>query len=272
MAGYDYDLFVIGAGSGGVRAARMSASYGARVAVAEERFLGGTCVNIGCIPKKLFAYGSHFPEDAADAAAYGWRFGTPDLHWPTLIENKNREIARLNGIYRRILESNNVRIFEARARLIDAHTLDVGGARVTAETVLVATGGKPQRDAVPGADLAITSEEAFYLEDRPDRVLIVGGGYIAVEFAGIFNGYGSQVIQAYRGPLFMRGFDIDIRTHLAAEMERKGVDIRWRTTVERIVRTDDGLVVSLSSGETGRSRSGDVRDRTGAQRRRYGAR
>ena len=250
MAGYDYDLFVIGAGSGGVRAARMSASYGARVAVAEERFMGGTCVNVGCIPKKLFAYGAHYREDAGDAAAFGLTFAEPALHWPTLIANKNKEIERLNGIYRRILGNNDVRIYESRARFVDAHTLDVGGERVTAETVLVATGGRPQRPSVPGGEHAITSEEAFYLEDRPNRVLIVGGGYIAVEFAGIFNGYGSEVIQAYRGPLFMRGFDIDIRTHLAEEMEKKGVDIRWRTTVERIERNDDGLAAALSSGET----------------------
>ncbi len=250
MAGYDYDLFVIGAGSGGVRAARMSASYGARVAVAEERFMGGTCVNVGCIPKKLFAYGAHYREDAEDAAAFGLTFEEPALHWPTLIANKDKEIERLNGIYRRILGNNDVRIHESRATLVDAHTLDVGGERVTAETVLIATGGRPQRPAIPGGEQAITSEEAFYLEDRPDRVLIVGGGYIAVEFAGIFNGYGSQVTQAYRGPLFMRGFDIDIRTHLAEEMVKKGVDIRWRTTVERIDRTGDGLAVTLSSGET----------------------
>ena len=250
MADRDYDLFVIGAGSGGVRAARMSASYGARVGVAEERFLGGTCVNVGCIPKKLFAYGAHYREDAGDAAAFGWTFPEPALDWPTLIANKNREIERLNSIYRRILETNGVRIHESRARLVDAHTLDVGGELVTAETILVATGGRPQRPNIPGAEHAITSDEAFYLEERPDRVLIVGGGYIAVEFAGIFNGYGAQVIQAYRGPLFMRGFDADIRTHLAEEMTKKGVDIRWRTNVESIEKTGGGLAVALSSGET----------------------
>ena len=163
MAGYDYDLFVIGAGSGGVRAARMSASYGARVAVAEERFMGGTCVNVGCIPKKLFAYGAHYREDAEDAAAFGLTFAEPALHWPTLIANKNKEIERLNGIYRRILGNNDVRIYESRATFADAHTLDVGGERVTAETVLVATGGRPQRPTIPGGEHAITSEEAFFL-------------------------------------------------------------------------------------------------------------
>lgn len=254
MASYDYDLFVIGAGSGGVRAARMSASYGARVAVAEERFLGGTCVNVGCIPKKLFAYGAHYPEDAEDAAAYGWTFGEAKLHWPTLIENKDKEIERLNGIYRRILESNNVRIIEARARLRDAHTIEVGGEVITAERILIATGGQPQRVSIPGFEHAIVSDQAFYLPERPDRVVIVGGGYIAVEFAGIFNGYGAQVTQIYRGPLFMRGFDMDVRTHLAEEMTRKGIDLRWRTEVERIDKSGPGaggaLSVTLNTGET----------------------
>ncbi len=250
MASFDYDLFVIGAGSGGVRAARMSASYGARVAIAEERFLGGTCVNVGCIPKKLFAYGAHFPEDAGDAAAYGWSFGAPKLHWPTLIANKNKEIERLNGVYRRILESNRVRIIEARATLRDAHTIETGGETVTAETILIATGGRPQMLSVPGSEHAIVSDHAFYLPERPDRVIVVGGGYIAVEFVGIFNGYGAHVTQLYRGPLFMRGFDHDVRTHLAEEMTRHGIDIRWRTEIERIEKTDDGLSVKLNTGAT----------------------
>ncbi len=250
MAAYDYDLFVIGAGSGGVRAARMSASYGARVAIAEERFLGGTCVNVGCIPKKLFAYGAHYPEDAEDAAAYGWTLGAPKLHWPRLIANKNKEIERLNGVYRRILETNRVRIIEARAVLRDAHMIDVGGETVTAENILIATGGRPQLLSIPGIEHAIVSDDAFYLPERPDRVIIVGGGYIAVEFAGIFNGYGAQVTQLYRGPLFMRGFDIDLRTHLAEEMARHGVDIRWRTEIERIDKTAGALSVRLDTGET----------------------
>ena len=250
MAAYDYDLFVIGAGSGGVRAARMSASYGARVGIAEERFLGGTCVNVGCIPKKLFAYGSHYREDAEDAAAYGWTFGEPRLDWPRLIENKDNEITRLNGIYRRILETNDVRIFEARAVLRDAHTIDVGGEVVSAQHILIATGGRPQTDDIPGAEHAIVSDHAFYLSERPDRVVIAGGGYIAVEFAGIFNGYGAEVIQLYRGPLFMRGFDMDVRTHLAEEMARKGVELRWNTTIKRIDKSQRGLTVTLSTGET----------------------
>ena len=250
MASYDYDLFVIGAGSGGVRASRMSASYGAKVAVAEERFLGGTCVNVGCIPKKLFSYGSHYPHDAHDAAAYGWNFAEPTLDWPRLIENKNKEIERLNGIYRNILESNGVTLYEARATLIDAHTLDVGGEKVTADKILIATGGKPYMLDTPGIEHAISSDGAFYLEDCPKRVLVVGGGYIAVEFAGIFNGYGAEVTQVYRGELFLRGFDLDVRVHLAREMEKKGIDVRWNTDVQKIEKTDGGLDVTLTSGDT----------------------
>ena len=250
MASHDYDLFVIGAGSGGVRAARMSASYGARVAIAEARFLGGTCVNVGCIPKKLFAYGAHYPDDTEDARAYGWTFDAPKLDWPRLIANKDREIARLNGVYRRILEISQVRIVEARAVLRDAHTIEVGGETVTAENILIATGGRPQILPVPGSEHAIVSDDAFYLPERPDRVVIVGGGYIAVEFAGIFEGYGSRVTQLYRGPLFMRGFDMDLRTHLAEEMTRRGVDIRWRAEIARIDKTADALSVGLDTGET----------------------
>ncbi len=250
MASHDYDLFVIGAGSGGVRAARMSAAYGARVAIAEERFLGGTCVNVGCIPKKLFAYGAHYPHDVEDAQAYGWTFDAPKLDWPRLIANKDREIARLNGVYRRILEASGVRIIEARAVLRNAHTIAVGGEIVTARNILIATGGRPQRLPIPGIEHAIVSDDAFHLSERPDRVVIAGGGYIAVEFAGIFEGYGSRVAQLYRGPLFMRGFDDDLRTHLAEEMTRRGVDIRWRTEIARIDKTAHALSVRLNTGQT----------------------
>jgi len=246
MADYDYDLFVIGAGSGGVRASRMSASHGARVAVAEERFLGGTCVNVGCIPKKLFSYGSHYPHAAKEAAAYGWDFPEPELTWSRLIENKDREIERLNGIYRNILASNNVTLYEARATLIDAHTLDVGGEKITADKILIATGGKPQVWDTPGFEHAIVSDDAFYLEDRPDRVMVVGGGYIAVEFAGIFNGYGAETTLAYRGDTILRGFDMDVRTHLMGEMEKKGINLVLNTVIERIDKVDGGLDITLS--------------------------
>ena len=248
MSSYDYDLFVIGAGSGGVRASRMSASHGAKVAVAEERFLGGTCVNVGCIPKKLFSYGSHYPHYGHEAAAYGWDFAEPTLDWPRLIENKNKEIERLNGIYRNLLNNAGVTLYEACATLIDAHTLDVGGETVTADKILIATGGKPSRDDAPGTEHAIVSDDAFYLEELPKRVLVAGGGYIAVEFAGIFNGYGADTTLIYRRDMILRGFDIDVRRHLAAEMEKKGVKFMWNSVIERIDKVDGGLDVTFSDG------------------------
>jgi len=250
MADYDYDLFVIGAGSGGVRASRMSASYGARVAVAEERFLGGTCVNVGCIPKKLFSYGAHYAEDFEDAAAYGWTVPAPALRWKTLIDNKNKEIERLNGIYRNLLEGAGVRLYEARATIRDAHTLDVGGETVTAGNILIATGSWATVPDFPGNEHVVTSLEAFYLDELPKRALIVGGGYIAVEFAGILNGYGADVIQLYRGDMFLRGFDQDVRTHLAEEMGKKGVDLRFNANVARLEKTSAGLVATLEDGSS----------------------
>ncbi|MEE2661956.1 MAG: glutathione-disulfide reductase [Pseudomonadota bacterium] len=249
MVGYDYDLFVIGAGSGGVRASRMSASYGAKVAVAEERFLGGTCVNVGCIPKKLFSYGSHYPDYAEEASAYGWDFGKPGLEWSRLIKNKNREIERLNDIYRTLLENAGVSLYEARATLVDAHTLNIGqGRHVTADKILVATGGKPQALDLTGSEHVIVSDDAFYLDEFPSRILIVGGGYIATEFASIFNGYGADTTLAYRGELFLRGFDVDVRQHLAEEMVKKGVNILWNTVVRSIEKVDAGLNVTLNDG------------------------
>jgi glutathione reductase (NADPH) len=250
MAEYDYDLYVIGAGSGGVRCARMSASYGARVAVAEERYLGGTCVNVGCVPKKLFSYGSHYPAAFEDAAGYGWNVGESTLDWKRLIENKNREIERLNGIYRTILGNSDVTIHEARATLKDAHTVLVGGEEVTADKILVATGGWPTVPDFPGKEHAITSNEAFFLEDLPERVIMVGGGYIAVEFTGILHGYGSHVTQLYRGDLFLRGFDQDLRSHLAQEMLKQGVDLRFNANIASIEKTADGLVATLEDGST----------------------
>ena len=250
MSEYDFDFYVIGAGSGGVRCARMSASYGARVGIAEERYLGGTCVNVGCVPKKLFSYGSHFAGDFEDAAAYGWNVGAATLDWKRLIENKNREILRLNGIYRRILESNNVTIHEARATLKDAHMLDVGGQTITADKILVATGGWPSVPDVPGKEHAITSNEAFFLEDLPKRCIIVGGGYIAVEFAGILHGYGAHITQLYRGDLFLRGFDQDLRSHLAGEMKKQGIDLRFNANIASIDKTGDVLVATLEDGST----------------------
>ncbi len=250
MAKYDYDLYVIGAGSGGVRCARMSAGYGARVAVAEERYLGGTCVNVGCVPKKLLSYGSHYPSAFEDAAGYGWNVGQHTLDWRRLIENKNREIERLNGIYRTLLNNSGVTIHEARAKLIDAHSILVGGQEVTADKILVATGGWPTVPQISGKEYAITSNEAFFLDKLPERVVMVGGGYIAVEFAGIFHGYGAQVTQLYRGDLFLRGFDQDISKHLADEMIKQGVDLRFNANITALEKTAHGLIATLEDGST----------------------
>jgi len=249
MAKYDYDLFVIGGGSGGVRAARVSARYGARVALAEEHYLGGTCVNVGCIPKKLLVYASHYGEEFENAAGFGWTVREPRFDWAALIANKNREIARLNGVYRELLVGVGVEIMTECARLVDAHTVEVAGRRVSAAHILIATGGWPVKPETPGAEHAITSNEAFFLEQLPGRIAIVGGSYIACEFAGIFHGMGSRVVQLYRGPLFLRGFDYDIRATLAEEMRKKGVDLRFNADVARIEKTASGLAAVLSTGE-----------------------
>ncbi|MBF6569764.1 MAG: glutathione-disulfide reductase [Candidatus Binataceae bacterium] len=250
MAKYDFDLFVIGAGSGGVRASRVAASHGARVAVAEDRYLGGTCVNVGCIPKKLLVYSSETSGDCADAAGFGWRIGNVEFDWRTLISNKDREIARLNGIYRRLLENSGVRIIEQRATIVDPHTISVGSDRYTTEYVLVATGSWPTVPAVPGAEHAITSNEAFHLEQMPERVIVVGGGYIGVEFAGIFHGLGASVTQLYHGPLFLRGFDHDARRAVADEMIRHGIDLRMNCDVVRIEQLGGGIRAILNDDST----------------------
>ncbi len=249
-ARYDYDLFTIGAGSGGVRASRMAAGYGARVAVAEERYLGGTCVNVGCIPKKLLVYGSHFADDFEDAAGFGWSVGERSFDWPALIRNKDQEIARLNSVYRNLLQNSGVEVFESRARVLDAHTVEVAGRKITATHILVATGGWPTVPDVPGKEHAITSNEAFHLPEMPRRIVIVGGGYIAVEFAGIFHGLGVEVIQLYRGALFMRGFDIDVRKTLAGEMRKKGIDLRFEADIAAIERNGGTLAATLKDGQT----------------------
>ncbi len=251
MADYDFDLFAIGAGSGGVRASRLSASFGARVAVAEERFLGGTCVNVGCIPKKLLVYASHFAEEASDASlGYGWSVGESRFDWRRLIANKDKEIERLNGFYAQLLDDAGVERIEGRARLLDRHTVAVGDQRYSSRYILVATGGRPVVPLVPGSELAITSEDAFHLDKLPERVAIVGGGYIAVEFAGIFHGLGSQVTQLYRGPLFLRGFDDDVRTTLAEEMRKKKIDLRFDVNLKAIERADGALRAELTDGSS----------------------
>ncbi len=246
MSRYDYDFFVLGAGSGGVRASRIAASYGAKTAVVEERYLGGTCVNVGCIPKKLLVYASEFRDHFEDAAGFGWTVGKRTVDWKKLIQNKDKEIKRLNGIYRHMLEDAGAEVIDGAARLVDAHTIDVDGKWYTSEYILLATGSWPALPQTPGIEHAITSNEAFYLDELPKRVIIVGGGYIAVEFATIFHGLGSEVTELYRGELLLRGFDTDVRQVLADEMRKRGVDLRLNADVSRIEKTPHGIKATLT--------------------------
>ena len=250
MQQHDYDLFVIGAGSGGVRAARMAASFGARVAVAEDRYMGGTCVNVGCVPKKLYVYAAEFGKSFKDARNFGWNAETYAFHWATLRDNKKAEIARLNAIYDNLLAGVQAKVIKGRACIVDAHTVAVGEQRYTAGKILIATGGWPHIPKFPGSELVISSNEVFDLEQFPKRLAIVGGGYIAVEFAGIFNGLGAQVTQLYRGPMFLRGFDADLRAHAAQEIGKTGVDLRFDVNVQSITAGLGGLQVRLTDGST----------------------
>lgn len=234
MANYDYDYFVIGAGSGGVRSSRIAAGHGAKVGIAESAALGGTCVNIGCVPKKLFAYASDFGPSFEDAHGYGWSADNVSFNWSTLIENKNKEINRLNGIYEEILERAGVELIRGYARFVDEHTLDIDGKTVTAEKIMIATGGKPRRPSYEGAEHAIVSDDAFYLKELPKHVVIEGGGYIAVEFAHIFHGMGSKVTLIYRGKSILRGFDSEISAFLTQEMQKQGINIELNTNIEQI--------------------------------------
>jgi glutathione reductase (NADPH) len=249
MARYDFDLFTLGAGSGGVRASRLAAALGARVAVVEERYLGGTCVNVGCIPKKLLVYAAEFGDEFTDAAGFGWTVGARHVDWADLIARKDREIERLNGVYRRLLEGAGARIFEAHAVIVDPHTVAVDGKRYSAETILIATGGWPWKPDIPGKEHLVTSNEAFHLERLPKRVLIGGGGYIAVEFAGIFRGLGAEVALVHRGPLFLRGFDDDLRAMLAEEMRKRGIELRFSSTIDAIERVGERLAATFDNGD-----------------------
>src|SRR5476651_2298010 len=251
MADHDVDLFVIGAGSGGVRAARIASSHGARVMVAEEFRVGGTCVIRGCVPKKLLVYASRFSAEFEDAAGYGWTVPEPTFSWPALIANKDREIARLEAAYMATLERYKVELVKCRAVLEDAHTVRLStGARVRAETILIATGARPYHGAqIAGLEHVISSNEAFHLTQLPKRVLIQGGGYIAVEFAGIFAGLGSQVTLVYRGENILRGFDDDVREHLRGEMVKRGIKVITKQTVAAIEKVDHGYDVELSDNE-----------------------
>ncbi|UGY13562.1 glutathione-disulfide reductase [Bradyrhizobium septentrionale] len=252
MAEFDVDLFVIGGGSGGVRAARIAANYGARVMVAEEYRMGGTCVIRGCVPKKLFVIGSHVHDEIEDAAGFGWRIGQVSFDWATLVANKDKEIARLEAAYTTNVEKSGAKIVKTRAVLEDAHTLRLAtGEKVTAKYILIASGGAPNHGpAVPGIEHVISSNEAFHLKELPKRIVIQGGGYIALEFAGIFNGYGSDVTVIYRGDNILRGFDEDVRKHVRAEMEKKGITIITGCTVTKVDKHGRDFTTHLSGGSS----------------------
>jgi glutathione reductase (NADPH) len=252
MSDFDYDLFVIGGGSGGVRAARIAAQHGARVAIAEEYRFGGTCVIRGCVPKKLLVYASQYAEHFEDAVGFGWTTKKVDFDWPTLIAAKDKEIDRLEGIYAKNLEAAGVELYHCRAELRDRHSVRLVGQdkHVTAKYILVATGGQPNLDQdLEGIEHVITSNEALHLEQLPERIVVAGGGYIAVEFACIFNGLGVDTTLLYRGPKILRGFDEDVRDHLTAEMKKKGVDIVCDAVFSKIEKKDATLHGTLSNGD-----------------------
>ena len=244
MAEYDFDLFTIGAGSGGVAASRRAASYGARVAVCEGSRVGGTCVIRGCVPKKLLVYAAQFRDAFQDARGYGWDAHVPAFDWPTLIARKDAEIDRLNGIYIRMLENSGVRLFTSFGRLVDRHTVEVGGRRYTARTILIATGGWPSTLDIPGIEHTVTSNEALHLEKLPHSVLILGGGYIAVEFATIFRGLGAEVTLMIRGEELLNGFDDDIRVALAQELRKRGITIINRARPVKVEAGPGGFIVT----------------------------
>ena len=246
-----FDLLVVGGGSGGVRAARMAAQTGARVALVESGALGGTCVNVGCIPKKLYSYAAHYAEAFEEAHGFGWVMAEkPRFDWDILKANRAKEISRLNGIYLNLLNNAGVQIITGWAKVLDGHTVDVNGVQYTAKNLLIATGGKPMVPQIEGREHVITSDEMFDLHPFPKRLLVVGGGYIACEFASIFNGLGANVVQLYRGDQVLRGFDDDVRQFLATEMMKAGVDLRLNTDVAKLARTDEGILVTLTDGQT----------------------
>ena len=250
MSQYDYDLFVIGAGSGGVRASRMATKFGVKVAVAEEWNLGGTCVNVGCVPKKLMVYASHYGEDFEDSKGYGWNInGDVSFNWKTMIDNKDAEIKRLNGIYGNMLENSGVDVIRGSASITGENSVKVGDKEYTAERILIAVGGWPIIPDVEGKEHIKTSNEVFELQDLPKRVLVLGSGYIAVEFAGVMHGLGSDVTLLHRGEKILRGFDSETCNFLYEQMQEKGIDLRANTQVEKVVKTDNGYTVTLNNGD-----------------------
>lgn len=249
----DFDLFVIGGGSAGVRCARISAGHGARVGVAEERFWGGTCVNIGCVPKKLLVQAGEYGGWAEDAAGFGWTIEKGPHDWSRLIAAKDKEITRLEGIYRRLLDGAGAKIFDGRATLVDAHTVEVNGQRITADKIVVATGGKPERPNIPGAELGIVSDDAFYLPQMPKHVTIVGSGFIAVEFAGIFRALGAEVHLVYRQPLPLRGFDQDIREAMAEALAAQGIVLHAGCQPRKVEADGEARILTFGDGESVRT-------------------
>ena len=250
MTVFDFDLLVIGGGSGGVRAARMAAQRGAKVALIEAQAMGGTCVNVGCIPKKLYSYAAHFAESFEASHGFGWVGPAPSLDWSALKANRAREITRLNGIYLQLLKGAGVQVIEGWATLADAHTVAVGAQRYSAKNILIATGGKPSVPDIVGREHVISSNEIFDIDPFPKRLLVVGGGYIACEFASIFKGLGARVTQLYRGTQVLRGFDDEVRAFIAAEMLKAGVDLRLNADVAAIVKAASGLHITLQDGSS----------------------
>ena len=248
---FDFDVFVIGAGSGGVRAARMAAGEGAKVAIADDRALGGTCVNVGCVPKKLYTYASHFSHDFENAKGFGWNIGSATFHWPTLVANKKTEITRLNSIYANLLNNSGAQIIRGYASLKDRNTVTVDGTDYTAERIVIATGGAPNIPDVDYANLLISSDEIFDLTEFPKRLLVVGAGYIALEFACIFQGLGSQVQVSYRGDLIMRSFDDDVRRFVDQEMRKQGIEMNYQSQVSNVTRqANQSLLVTFADGSS----------------------
>ena len=245
---YQYDLFVVGAGSGGVRASRVAASKGFKVGVAEASALGGTCVNIGCVPKKLFVHGSEYSHVAEQAKGFGWQFAQPTFDWATLRDNKTKEIERLNGIYKNLLENPGVTIHQGYGKLVDAHTVQVGDELITAERILIAVGAQPFVPEFPGSELALVSDDMFYLEQLPKSILVVGGGYIAVEFAGICKGLGVETTLMYRGEQLLRGFDEDVREFASNEFVKAGIDVQLNSDVASIKEQGSEKLVTLKDG------------------------
>tara|TARA_B100000242_G_scaffold216894_2_gene158400 strand:- start:15404 stop:16759 length:1356 start_codon:yes stop_codon:yes gene_type:complete len=248
---YDFDYFVIGAGSGGVRSSRIAATLGAKVGIAEYKDIGGTCVNVGCVPKKIMAYAADYHGHFEDAKGYGWDVKAPkNLDWGTFITRKDAEIKRLNGIYDGLLEKAGVTYYSGHASLKDPHTIQIDNTVVTADKILIATGGTPRKDMIPGAEHTLTSDEIFHLKQQPEHILIIGGGYVAVEFAHIFHGMGSKVSLCYRGDLFLRGFDDDIRETLKEEMIKQGIDLHFNCDLAGVEKDQDTLLARMSSGKT----------------------